>query len=102
MERAHSRACALSVTPGNSRRSSTAAANSPLSRKTARIAAASASLTTNIAGAWLLAVWAATVGMVSGYRASTGLSRAEAHDVVYIQAKPMRRKIRSGSRSRLH
>ena len=50
--RAHSRACALSVMPGNSRRSSTAAANSPRCWKTARIAAASASLTTNIPGAW--------------------------------------------------
>ena len=57
---AHSRACALSVTPGNSRRSSTAAENSPRCSNAARIAAASASLTTNIAGAWARTVWPAT------------------------------------------
>jgi hypothetical protein len=51
MFRAHSRACALSVMPGNSRRSSTAADISPRCSNTARIAAASASLTTNMAGA---------------------------------------------------
>jgi hypothetical protein len=47
MVRAHSRASTMSVTPGNSRRSSTAAANSPRCSNTARIAAASASETTN-------------------------------------------------------
>jgi hypothetical protein len=52
MVRAHSRACTLSVMPGNRRRSSTAADNSPPQSKAARIAAASASLTTNIAEAW--------------------------------------------------
>jgi hypothetical protein len=52
MVRAHSRACTLSVTPGNSRRNSTVAANSPRRSNAARIAAASASLTTNIAAAW--------------------------------------------------
>jgi hypothetical protein len=50
--RAHSRACAVSVTPGNSRRSSTAADSSPPRSKAARIAAASASVTTNMPGAW--------------------------------------------------
>jgi hypothetical protein len=49
---AHSRACTLSVMPGNSRRSSTAAESSPPRSKALRIAAASASLTTNIARAW--------------------------------------------------
>ena len=52
MVRTHSRACAVSVTPGNSRRSSTAADSSPRCSKAARIAAASASETTNILGAW--------------------------------------------------
>jgi hypothetical protein len=52
MVRAHSRASALSVTPGNNRRSSTAAANSPPWSKAARMAAASASETANISGAW--------------------------------------------------
>ena len=60
MVRAHSRACALSVMPGNRRRSSTAAANSPRCSNAARIAAASASVTTNIAGAWARTVWPAT------------------------------------------
>jgi hypothetical protein len=45
---AHSRALALSVIPGNNRRSSMAAENSPPCSKAARIAAASASETTNI------------------------------------------------------
>jgi hypothetical protein len=45
-------AFAVSVTPGNSRRSSTAADSSPPRSKAARIAAASASETTNIPGAW--------------------------------------------------
>ena len=52
MVRAHSTACALSVIPGNRRRSSMAAENSPRCSKTARIAAAFASVTTNIVGAW--------------------------------------------------
>jgi hypothetical protein len=52
MVRAQSRACTLSVMPGNSRRSSTAAESSPPRSKALRIAAASASLTTNIARAW--------------------------------------------------
>ena len=50
--RAHFRASALSVTPGNRRRSSTAAANSPPWSKAVRMAVASASETTNISGAW--------------------------------------------------
>src|ERR1700722_18058789 len=51
--RAHRRAFALSVTPGNSRRSSTAADSSPPRSKAARIVvAASTSETTNIAEAW--------------------------------------------------
>ena len=49
--RAQSRAWAVSVIPGKSRRSSTAAANSPPWSKAARTAAASASETLNIAGA---------------------------------------------------
>jgi hypothetical protein len=48
MVRAHSRAPALSAMPGNSRRSSTAAENSPPRSNAARIAAASASVTTNM------------------------------------------------------
>ena len=52
MVRAHSRASVVSVTPGNSRRSSMAAANSPCCSTAARIAAASTSETTNIQGAW--------------------------------------------------
>jgi hypothetical protein len=60
MVRAHSRACVLSVMPGNSRRSSMAADSSPLCSNAARIATASASVTTNIAGAWGLALWPAT------------------------------------------
>jgi hypothetical protein len=47
---AHVRACALSAMPGNRRRSSMAAENSPRFWNTARIAAASASVTTNCAG----------------------------------------------------
>ena len=43
--RAQARACAVSVMLGNSRRSSTAAENSPRCSKAARIAAASASVT---------------------------------------------------------
>jgi hypothetical protein len=45
---AHSRALALSVMPGNRRRSSMAAENSPPCSKEARMAAASASETTNM------------------------------------------------------
>jgi transposase len=41
-----------SAAPGNRRRSSMAADSSPSCSKTARIAAASASVTTNMAGAW--------------------------------------------------
>ena len=52
MTRAHSRACTLSVMPGNSRRNSIAADNSPCCSNVARIAAASASVTTNMQGAW--------------------------------------------------
>jgi hypothetical protein len=52
MVRAHFSACAVSVMPGSSLRSSTAADNSPPRSKVVRIAAASASLTTNILGAW--------------------------------------------------
>jgi hypothetical protein len=52
MTRAHSRACTLSVMPGNSRRNSIAADNSPYCSNVARIAAASASVTTNMEEAW--------------------------------------------------
>jgi hypothetical protein len=52
MVRAHSRASVMSVINGNSRRNSTAAANSPFCSRAVRIAAASASETTNISGAW--------------------------------------------------
>jgi hypothetical protein len=48
MVRAHASACTLSVTLGNSRRSSIAADSSPCCSKAARIASASASETTNI------------------------------------------------------
>jgi hypothetical protein len=51
MVRAHSRATSVSVIPGNSRRNSTAAENSPSRSNTVRIASASASVTTNIPGA---------------------------------------------------
>ena len=50
--RAHSLALALSVMPGNRRRSSMAAESSPCSLKMARIAAASASVTMNISAGW--------------------------------------------------
>jgi hypothetical protein len=49
--RAYSRACSVLAMPGNNRRSSTAAENSPRWRKIMRIAAACASVTTNIARA---------------------------------------------------
>jgi hypothetical protein len=52
MVRTHARASALSITPGNNRRNSIAADSSPCCSNTARIAAASASVTTNIAAAW--------------------------------------------------
>ena len=52
MMRAHSLAWTLSTMPGKRRRSSTAADSSPRCSKTARIAAASASDTTNMPGAW--------------------------------------------------
>ena len=52
MVRTHSRACSLSVMAGNRRRSSTAAENSPPWSKAVQIAAASASVTTNITRAW--------------------------------------------------
>jgi hypothetical protein len=52
MTRTHSRAWTLSVMPGNSRRNSIAADNSPCCSNVARIAAASASVTTNMQGAW--------------------------------------------------
>ena len=48
---AHSSAAASSVTPGKSRRNSTAAANSPRCSKAARMAAASASVTANMPAA---------------------------------------------------
>ena len=51
MVRACSRAFALSVMPGNKRRTSIAADNSPSRSKAVRIAAASASVTTNMAQA---------------------------------------------------
>jgi hypothetical protein len=50
MDRAHRLAFSLSVMPGNSRRTSMAADSSPSRSKTARIAAASDSVTTNMAG----------------------------------------------------
>ncbi len=53
MVRAQARACAVSVTPGNSRRNSTAADSSPCCSKAARIAAASASVTTIIPAGWM-------------------------------------------------
>jgi len=52
MIRARSRAFAMSMINGNIRRSSTAADNSPPRSKAARIAAASASVTTNILAEW--------------------------------------------------
>ena len=63
MIRAQSRACALSVTPGNKRRSSTAADSSPPRSKAARIAAASASVTTNMSTGWVRAPRAASAIM---------------------------------------
>jgi osmotically inducible lipoprotein OsmB len=52
MDRAQARAFSLSMMPGNRRRSSMAAESSPCSSKMARIAAASASVTTNISAGW--------------------------------------------------
>jgi hypothetical protein len=52
MVRAHSRACVLSPSRGNRRRNSIAADSLPSSLKMARIAAASASVTTNISSPW--------------------------------------------------
>ena len=63
MIRAQSRACALSLTPGNKRRSSTAADSSPPRSKAARIAAASASVTTNMSTGWVRAPRAASAIM---------------------------------------
>ena len=50
--RTHSRACRLSVTPGNNRRSSITAESSPRWWKASRIAVASALVTENMAGGW--------------------------------------------------
>jgi hypothetical protein len=50
--RAHSCALVMSMMPGNRRRSLMAADNSPCSSKIVRIAAASASVTTNISAGW--------------------------------------------------
>jgi hypothetical protein len=50
MDLTHSRALALSVIPGNRRRSSTAANNSPSRSKVAWIAVTSSSETMNMAG----------------------------------------------------
>jgi hypothetical protein len=50
--RTHSRACRLSVTPGNNRRSSITAESSPRWWKASRIAVASALVTENMAGEW--------------------------------------------------
>ena len=52
MDRAHCRAAALSAMPGNRRRGSMAADNSPSCSYVARIAAASASVTTNMGRGW--------------------------------------------------
>ena len=54
--RTHSRACRLSVTPGNNRRSSITAESSPRWRKASRIAVAPASVTENMTGGWACAV----------------------------------------------
>ena len=50
--RTQSRACRLSVTPGNNRRSSITAESSPRWWKASRIAVASALVTENMAGGW--------------------------------------------------
>jgi hypothetical protein len=50
---AHARASVLSMSPGNRRRNSITADSSPSSLKMVRIAAASASVTTNIPEPWL-------------------------------------------------
>jgi hypothetical protein len=68
MVRAHSRAPALSAMPGNNRRSSTEAENSPPRSNAARIAAASASVTTNIVGAWDRGEGAASERIADGRR----------------------------------
>jgi hypothetical protein len=64
MVRAHSPASALSVMPGNSRRSSTAAASSLALWNAARMAAASASVTENMLTAWEGEAWAASQGSI--------------------------------------
>jgi hypothetical protein len=68
MVRAHSRATSVSVIPGNSRRNSTAAENSPSRSNTVRIASASASVTTNIPGAWGRTPWPAMRRSISAAR----------------------------------
>lgn len=52
MMRTHSRARGPGATPGNQRRNSTMADNSPSSAKTRRMAAAAASSTANIPQSW--------------------------------------------------
>src|SRR5262249_4813211 len=78
--RAHSRARAVSVMAGNSRRTSTAAANSPRCSKGARIASASASLITNITGAWGYSVG----GQASGLRFVAFSQRDEGPSVLLM------------------
>ena len=70
--RTHSRACRLSVTPGNNRRSSITAESSPRWRKASRIVVAPASVTENMTGGWACAVAGASrplariIGMRTG------------------------------------
>jgi hypothetical protein len=67
--RTYVRAFALSVIPGNRRRSSIAADSSPSSLKMARMASASASVTRNIPKAWWLGAWlASTVSIACLYK----------------------------------
>jgi hypothetical protein len=71
MVRAHSRACMVLVINGNSRRSSTAAANSPCCSKAVRIAAAATSETTNIPAGWVRASRTASAALTSTGRKTT-------------------------------
>lgn len=65
MARTCVRACSLSAIPGNRRRNSMAADNSPSCSKMVRIAAASDSETTNISRAWGRGLWLASGGVAA-------------------------------------
>ena len=84
MLRAHARAFVLSVIPGNRRRNSIAADSSPSLLKVARIAAASASVMTNIPKACRCTPRLASAGRVPGRQ----LHRKEATDAPHQRIHP--------------